>query len=92
MATTSTGELRMICDDVKRVIYFFLDGQLGDQKQQDLKGHLNLCPECDRRATISRKLRTFVQKRVARIEAPDHLKTRLTRSIRAFRTEWSSPQ
>lgn len=80
----------MLCNDVKRVVYFFLDGQLGEKKQQDFKGHLNLCPECEQRANIARKLRSFVQKRIARIEAPDHLKMRLSRSIRAFRAEWSN--
>jgi mycothiol system anti-sigma-R factor len=79
----------MICDDVKRVIYFFLDGQLGEKKQQDFNQHLNLCPDCERRATIQRRLRGFVQHRLARLSAPDHLKMRLVRSVRAFRTEWS---
>ncbi|MEO8036569.1 MAG: zf-HC2 domain-containing protein [Acidobacteriota bacterium] len=79
----------MICDDVKRVIYFFLDGQLGEKKQQDFNSHLTLCPDCERRAAIQRRLRGFVQHRLARITAPDHLKTRLVRSVRAFRAEWS---
>ena len=80
----------MLCNDVKRVVYFFLDGQLSEKKQQDFNGHLSLCPECERRAAIQRKLRSFVQKRMARVGAPDRLKNRLQRSIRAFRAEWSS--
>ena len=80
----------MLCDDVKRVVYFFLDGELGSQKQQDLSGHLNLCPECEHRAEIHRRLRAFVRNRMPHIDAPDHLKTRLTRSIRAFRAEWDA--
>ncbi|HKO01604.1 MAG TPA: zf-HC2 domain-containing protein [Thermoanaerobaculia bacterium] len=80
----------MLCNDVKRVVYFFLDGQLGEKKQQDVNGHLSLCPECEQRANVARKLRTFVQKRIARVGAPDHLKTRLQRSIRAFRNEWAN--
>jgi len=79
----------MVCDDVKRVIYFFLDGTLGDIKKRDFDSHVSLCPECERRMRIQRKLREFVSRRLARVEAPDHLKTRLTRSIRAFRAEWS---
>jgi mycothiol system anti-sigma-R factor len=80
----------MVCDDVKRVIYFFLDGELGEKKQQDFDSHLHLCPECERRAAIQRRLRGFVRNRLARITAPDHLRNRLVRSVRAFRTEWTS--
>ena len=79
----------MLCDDVKRVIYFVLDGTVGDVKKRDFESHVNLCPECERRIRIQRRLREFVTRRLARVTAPDHLKTRLTRSIRAFRTEWS---
>ena len=81
----------MICRDVKRVIYFFLDGSLGPNKEKDFNSHLKLCPDCEGRTKFQQRLRTFLQGRVQRIQAaaPDHLKTRLTRSIRAFRTEWS---
>ena len=79
----------MLCDDVKRVLYFFLDGSLGERKQTDLKTHISICPECERREAIQRRLREFVQRRLARIEAPDRLKARLHRSVRAFRDEWS---
>jgi mycothiol system anti-sigma-R factor len=82
----------MICDDVKRVIYFFLDGELGENKRSDLSSHLNLCPDCERRTAIHRRLRQFVHHRIQRYQAPDHLKRRLTRALRAFRTEWSAPQ
>lgn len=81
----------MLCNDVKRVVYFFLDGSLGDIKKKDLKDHLNLCPDCETRMKIHRVLRNFFQKRLERLnmDAPDRLKMRLSRSIRAFRTEWS---
>lgn len=81
----------MLCRDVKRVVYFFLDGSLGETKRQDLKNHLSLCPDCERRMRVQQALRNFLQSRFARLatSAPPRLKTRLTRSIRAFRTEWS---
>ena len=80
----------MICDDVRRIIYFFLDGALGKRKQQDFNSHLGLCPDCQRRAELQQRLRTFVRGRLQRLCAPPHLKTRLVRSVRAFRTEWAS--
>jgi mycothiol system anti-sigma-R factor len=79
----------MLCNDVRRVVYFFLDGSLADRKQQDFKSHLDLCPDCERRMRVQRKLREFVQRRLGRDSAPDRLRNRLTRSIRAFRAEWS---
>lgn len=81
----------MICRDVKRVVYFFLDGSLGPNKQKDFDSHLKLCPDCEARTQFQQRLRTFLHTRVERMRAsaPDHLKTRLTRSIRAFRAEWS---
>lgn len=81
----------MLCNDVKRVVYFFLDGSLADPKQKDFTSHLNLCPDCEARTAFHRRLRGFLQKRLERIHAtaPDRLRTRLTRSIRAFRAEWS---
>ena len=83
----------MICRDVKRVVYFFLDGSLGEQKRHDLQSHLRLCPDCERRLRVQAAIRNFLLARFARLaattSAPDRLKLRLTRSIRAFRTEWS---
>jgi mycothiol system anti-sigma-R factor len=80
----------MLCDDVKRAVYFFLDGALTTARRQELERHLSGCPECDRRTTVHSRLRVFVRKRLARIEAPDHLKRRLQRSIRAFAAEWNA--
>ena len=79
----------MLCNDVRRVVYFFLDGSLSDRKQQDLTSHVTLCPECEKRVRVQRKLRDFVISRLSRAEAPARLRNRLTRSIRAFRAEWS---
>ena len=77
----------MLCDDVKRVVYFFLDGSLSEQKIRDLTVHLDRCPDCGARATIHRRLRNFYVRRFKADCAPVHLKVRLTRSIRAIQTD-----
>ena len=77
----------MLCDDVKRVVYFFLDGSLSEQKSKDLAIHLDRCPECGRRTTIHRRLRNFFVRRFKADAAPIHLRVRLTRSIRAIHTD-----
>lgn len=73
----------MLCDDVKRVIYFFLDGSVGEKKRQDIEIHLKDCPDCEVRIYIQRKLRSFVRSRLSRVDAPETLRIRLTRSLRA---------
>lgn len=78
----------MGCDDVRRVIYFFLDGSLGEQKKSAVEKHFTDCPDCGRRARISKKIRDFVSRRLTRMSAPDRFKTRLSRSLRAFRAEF----
>ena len=80
----------MGCEDVKRVIYFFLDGQLNDRKQRDVNQHLHLCPDCEQRTKLQKRLREFFRRRIAVVAAPERFKTRLSRSLRAFRAEWSA--
>ena len=78
----------MGCNDVRRVIYFFLDDSLGDSKKQDVGKHLSHCPDCGQRFRISKRIRDFFQRRMQRVTAPERFKTRLTRSIRAIRVEF----
>jgi anti-sigma factor (TIGR02949 family) len=77
----------MGCDDVRRVIYFFLDDSLAESKKQDIGKHLDRCPECGQRARISKRIREFFRRRMQQMPAPERFKTRLTRSIRAIRVE-----
>jgi mycothiol system anti-sigma-R factor len=74
----------MICDDVKRVAYFFLDGKLGEGKQKDFKSHVSICPDCEQRVSIHRRLRRFIAKRMGRDSAPTRLRQRLSRTFRAL--------
>jgi mycothiol system anti-sigma-R factor len=78
------GNPRMLCDDVKRVVYFFLDGSLGSQKRTDLETHLGHCPDCEVRIVVQRRLREFVRARLTPLQAPDHLRVRLTETIRQY--------
>ena len=80
----------MLCDDVKRSVYFFLDGSLTESNLQEVRIHLTICPDCDHRATIQGRLRSFVRRRLSPVSAPEHLKRRLQRSLRAFAAEWNS--
>lgn len=72
----------MLCDEVKRVLYFFLDGSLGDQKRQTVEIHLSHCPDCETRITIQRRLRSFIRRRLTPVSAPEGLRVRLVQSLR----------
>ena len=72
----------MLCDDVKRVVYFFLDGSLGQQKLVEFESHIEICRDCEDRTTVSRKLRHFIRRRLSPVGAPEHLKVRLTQTLR----------
>ncbi|MEO8382408.1 MAG: hypothetical protein ABI779_22300 [Acidobacteriota bacterium] len=67
---------------MKRVLYFFLDGSLGDAKMQHIEIHLGDCPDCIIRVTIQRRLRGFIRKRLAPLQAPDTLRVRVVQSLR----------
>ena len=72
----------MLCDDYKRVVYFFLDGSVSQRKAAELETHRRDCHDCDERTLVHRKLRAFVKKRLAPLSAPEHLKVRLVASLR----------
>lgn len=76
----------MVCDDVKRVAYFFLDGTLGPEKKQELERHLGDCPGCDDRITFHRRVRSFISTRLRRLTAPDGLRERITEQFSALRS------
>ena len=73
----------MLCGDVKRVLYFFLDGSVSDQKRQTIEIHLHDCPDCETRVTIHRRLRGFLRKRLTPLAAPETLRVRVVQSLRA---------
>jgi mycothiol system anti-sigma-R factor len=72
----------MLCDDYKRVVYFFLDGSLSQRRVLELQTHISICHDCEKRTLLHRKLRDFVRKRLAPVSAPEHLKIRLVQSLR----------
>ena len=74
----------MLCREIKRFAYFFLDGTLDAKQKRDFTKHLKLCPDCETRTAIHRRFRNFIRKRLARLTAPARLKQRLTRTLRAF--------
>lgn len=76
----------MVCDDVKRVAYFFLDGALGENKKKEFEKHLSDCPGCDDRVSFHRRVRRFVVKRLKKISAPSRLRERIQHQFQGLRS------
>ena len=72
----------MLCDDVKRVSYFFLDGSLGERKLLEVQTHIEICRDCEDRVSVQRRLRQFFRRRFSPVAAPEHLKVRVSQSLR----------
>jgi len=79
----------MLCNDVKRVVYFFLDGSLAEPRQHDYTEHIQLCPDCEARTKIHQRLRVYILKRLRPDSAPQRLRQRLARTFRAMSGGWA---
>ena len=71
-----------MCDDVKKIAYFFLDGALAPERTRDVEQHLRDCHDCDDGVAVHRRMRNFVARRLAAIPAPSSLRERLRQGLR----------
>jgi anti-sigma factor (TIGR02949 family) len=74
----------MRCNDVERVVYFFLDGALDPKRCADFSSHIHICPDCEARTIVHRRILVFLKRRLTPMSAPARLKLRLSRALRAF--------
>lgn len=72
----------MICDDVRRFAYVFLDEELPTERCAEFARHLEECPGCGDRVTIHKRLRAFVRARLGRRSAPAPLRERIHAALR----------
>ena len=69
------------CDDLKRIAYFFLDGELADEDCKTIQSHLDGCPPCCDRILIHRRFRLFLRQRLVAQPAPEELRQRIRASF-----------
>jgi len=79
----------MRCHDVKRAVYLFIEGSLDESAKSDFTAHILLCPDCDARTKVQQRLRVFIVRRLRPESAPERLKQRLVRTLRAMKGEWA---
>jgi mycothiol system anti-sigma-R factor len=72
----------MICGDVRRFAYVFLDEELSTERRAEFARHLEECPGCGDRVTIHRRLRAMVRRRLERQSAPSKLRERIHAALR----------
>lgn len=82
----------MVCDDVKRIAYFFLDGKLGKNRNDDFQSHLRECDDCDYRVIVHRRIRVFLKKRLSSKLAPEHLRAKIRTAFTNLRSNLSQSQ
>lgn len=70
----------MVCDEIRRLAYFYLDGTVGSVKAAGFESHVGLCPECGARLTIHRRVREFVRISLKPLEAPEQLRERVRKA------------
>lgn len=75
----------MVCDDVRRVAYFFLDGTLGKTKRAAFERHLGLCGDCETRVRFHDRMRGFLRRRLSRVAAPPAFRERLGARLEGLR-------
>lgn len=71
------------CDDLKRIAYFFLDGELGDEDGKAVQCHIDGCPPCQHRILIHQRFRIFIRRRLVAHPAPEQLLQRIREAVRS---------
>ncbi|HEY9516759.1 MAG TPA: anti-sigma factor [Gemmatimonadaceae bacterium] len=77
----------MTCDDFEYRLGAYVDQELGPAARGDMEQHLQACPTCQLRHERQRALSTTLREKLPAFEAPDLLRARVTRAIRAAHVE-----
>lgn len=70
----------MNCEDVIRVLYAYLDGELRPESETEVDEHIHRCQECMGRAEFERQLRKRIRE-VGSTPTPEALRKRLVSLI-----------
>ena len=72
----------MVCDEIRRIAYFYLDGAVGSDKAARLESHVRRCDDCGARLEIHRRVREFVRLKLSPLQAPERLRERVQQACR----------
>lgn len=71
----------MDCTRFEEILFLYTDNQLEQEIVVLYRQHMDLCPECARRAAYTQRLLMVVRKRCARTAAPARLRRRILASL-----------
>ena len=67
----------MVCGELKHLVYFYLDGTVGQHKADEFRLHLDTCADCARYVSVEERLRRFLRSRLRPRCAPERLRDRI---------------
>ena len=72
----------MDCSRFEEIIFLYTDDQLEREVVVLYRQHIELCPECARRAAYTQRMLMVMRKRCVRASAPDGLRRRILASLK----------
>ena len=72
----------MICEEIRRLAYFYLDGTVGSAKAERIELHVGKCPDCGTRFAIHRRVREVVRLSLSPVRAPEQLREKVQKACR----------
>jgi mycothiol system anti-sigma-R factor len=82
----------MNCREVREVVFLVTDNEAGQEVVISFRRHLEICPECARRAQYMQRLVEMVRQRCCRVAAPPSLRVRILTSMRRDSLDWSDEE
>jgi mycothiol system anti-sigma-R factor len=76
-----SGEQEFDCNETLYRLYTYLDGELTDERRQQIKRHLDDCPPCFEAFDFESELRIVISSR-CKDRVPDGLKERIFRVLK----------
>lgn len=71
----------MDCSRFEELLFLYTDDQLEQEVVVSYRRHIELCPECARRAAYTQRFLTVVRRRCVRAPAPERLRRRILASL-----------
>ena len=78
------------CDDAVYELYTFLDGELTDDRRDEIRRHLDDCPPCFEQFDFEAELRQVIASK-CKDTVPDELRRRIASQLGLEPTEASEP-
>jgi mycothiol system anti-sigma-R factor len=71
----------MNCNGAKKVIFLYIDNEMGEELHLSFKEHVSLCPRCAQRIEYTRWWLAVVRSSCGRVRAPERLRRRILTSL-----------